>query len=213
MASADLFVIYDNIKYTKKGWINRNRMLLNGSDAIFSIPIKSDSDQLDVVDRWISESFDREKLLNQIRGAYQKAPHFSDTFELVSRIVLCNEDNLFRFVRSSVCEIASYLEIRTPVIESSAVQIDHELKAQDKVLAICNALGATEYINSIGGTELYAKDAFAQNGIALHFIKAKPFEYPQFGASFVPWLSMLDVLMFNSRASVVQRVHHGMEIL
>ena len=42
--AADVFVVYDNIKYTKKGWINRNRMLRNGSDMVFSLPLKKDSD-------------------------------------------------------------------------------------------------------------------------------------------------------------------------
>lgn len=213
MASADLFVIYDNIKYTKKGWINRNRMLLNGSDAVFSIPLRSDADHLHVMDRTLSDAFDREKMLNQFRGAYQKAPYFRETFEFISRIVRTEEQNLFRFIKSSVLEIASYLDIHTPLINSSDVNIDHELKAQEKVLAICNSLGATEYINPIGGTELYARDAFAERGIRLHFMSAKPFEYQQFGDTFVPWLSILDVLMFNPRAAVAERVHHGMEIL
>ena len=44
--SSDEFIIYDNIEYTKKGWINRNRILFNGSPQIFTIPLKKDSDFL-----------------------------------------------------------------------------------------------------------------------------------------------------------------------
>ena len=51
MNAADEFVVYDNIKYTKKGWINRNRILVNGSDAYINFPLKKDSDYLDVKDR------------------------------------------------------------------------------------------------------------------------------------------------------------------
>ncbi len=35
--------------------------------------------------------------------------------------------------------------------------------------------------------------------MALRFLKARPLAYPQFGAAFVPWLSIIDVLMFNGR--------------
>ena len=38
--SVDEFVIYDNIQYTKKGWINRNRILVNGNDKILTLPLK-----------------------------------------------------------------------------------------------------------------------------------------------------------------------------
>ena len=77
IAAVDLFIVYDNIKYTKKGWINRNRMLLNGTDTTFSLPLRKDSDYLNVVDRELSLDFDRHKLLNQLRGAYIRAPYFN----------------------------------------------------------------------------------------------------------------------------------------
>ena len=40
LSAVDQFVVYDNIKYTKKGWINRNRFLRDGTDAVFTIPLK-----------------------------------------------------------------------------------------------------------------------------------------------------------------------------
>ncbi|WP_415838542.1 WbqC family protein, partial [Rahnella bruchi] len=75
MASADVFVIYDNIKYTKKGWINRNRMLLNGKDSVFSLPLMKGADSLNIAERAISPDFNKMKLLNQFHGAYSKAPY------------------------------------------------------------------------------------------------------------------------------------------
>ena len=84
IAAADLFIIYDNIKYTKKGWINRNRMLLNGTDKLFSLPLKKDSDFLDIVGREISQDFNPDKLLNQFKGAYIGAPYFVEVYPLTS---------------------------------------------------------------------------------------------------------------------------------
>src|SRR6267378_6743344 len=87
IAAVDLFIVYDNIKYTKKGWISRNRMLQNGKDVTFSLPLKSDSDYLNVCERELASNFNRDKLLNEIKGAYARAPYFSKTFSLLEQIM------------------------------------------------------------------------------------------------------------------------------
>lgn len=197
IAAVDVFIVYDNIKYTKKGWINRNRMLQNGKDVMFSLPLKSDSDYLDVCERELSGDFKRDKLLNQFKGAYQGAPYFSQTFPLVEQIVMYKDPNLFRFLHHSIIKLCEHLDIKTEIRISSDIAIEHTLKNQDKVLALCEAVNANAYINAIGGMELYSKEAFRERGIELKFIKSKPFEYPQFGDAFVPWLSIIDMMMFN----------------
>lgn len=198
IAAVDRFIIYDNIKYTKKGWINRNRMLLNGSDVTFSVPLKKGSDSSNVVQRQLAADFSRAKLLNQFKAAYYRAPYFSQIYPLLEQIVRYEDSNLFRYIHYSVLKICDYLDITTEITVSSDVAIDHELRGQAKVLALCKACQADIYINSIGGTEIYAKDDFLAAGIDLRFIKPRPFEYEQFGAPFVPWLSILDVMMFNA---------------
>lgn len=197
IAAVDKFVIYDRIKYTKKGWINRNRFLLNGSDAMFSLPLKKGSDALNVVERELASDFDRGKLLGQFAGAYRHAPHFAQTMALMEVIIRHPDDNLFGYIHHSLTALCAHLALQTEIRVSSTLSFDNQLKGQDKVVAICQATGAQHYINSIGGTELYAKPDFAARGIELQFLKSRPFEYPQFGQPFVPWLSILDVLMFN----------------
>ena len=198
IGAVDMFIIYDNIKYTKKGWINRNRMLRNGSDAMFSLPLKRDSDYLDVVKRQLAADYDRTKLLNQFKGAYLRAPFFADTFPLLERIVCHEDQNLFGYIPHAILCSCEHLGITTKIRTSSEIAIDHELKNQDKVIALCKAVEADVYINSIGGTDLYAGDDFKERDISLKFMQANTFEYLQFGAPFVPWLSIVDVLMFNS---------------
>lgn len=213
MAAVDTFVVYDNIKYTKKGWINRNRMLSNGQDATFSLPLKKASDSLCIVEREVSAEFDKQKLLNQIRGAYAKAPYFRDIFPHIETIVNFPAGNLFDYLYHSIRKIAALLELKTKFVISSSLPVDSTLKGQDKVLSICRALDAQSYINAIGGRELYSKDDFSQQGISLSFIQSDAFEYPQFGSSFVPWLSILDVLMFNSLDAVCHRVRHNYSLV
>jgi hypothetical protein len=201
--SVDVFVIYDNIKYTKKGWINRNRMLQNGKDVMFSLPLKNNSDLLNVWERELATEFNCDKLLNQIKGAYRSAPYFEQTLPLVESVVRYEDKNLFRFLHNSIVAICKYLVIDTEIRVSSKIAIDHSLKNQDKVLALCEALGASTYVNAIGGMDLYSKETFREKSIELKFIKSKPFEYPQFGNEFVPWLSIIDVMMFNPKNRIV----------
>jgi hypothetical protein len=87
-------------------------------------------------------------------------------------------------------------------VASSTVPIDHRLKAERKVLAICQALGATRYVNAIGGRELYSAPAFAAEGIELKFIQTRPVVYQQYDHPWVAGLSIVDVMMFNSRDAV-----------
>ena len=213
LASVDQFIMYDNIKYTKKGWINRNRMLLNGTDVVFSLPLKKGSDSLNIVERELSAEFDRNKLLNQFKGAYSRASHFELTYPILEQIIRHEDANLFRYIHHSIVRLCAHLGIRTEIRSSSEIAIDQDLKGQEKVLALCKAAGADTYINTIGGVELYAKDDFRIQGIDLQLIKARPFEYAQFGAPFVPWLSIVDVLMFNPIDLVRENIRGGFDLL
>jgi WbqC-like protein family len=213
IAAVDLFIIYDNIKYTKKGWINRNRILLNGRDVPFTLPLKGASDSLDLREREVAADFDRDKLVNQLRGAYAKAPQFKQMFPVVEEILWHPEANLFEFLQNSIIRMCDIIGITTRIVVSSTITIDHELKSQNKVLALCQAMNAQAYVNAIGGMELYSKDEFRARGIELSFIRSKSFVYPQFGADFVPWLSIIDVLMFNSLESIRECVRSNYELI
>jgi len=213
IAAVDMFIVYDNIKYTKKGWINRNRILQNGKDVFFSLPLKNDSDSLDVCERELAADFNRDKLLNQIKEAYRRTPYFAETFPLVEQIILHEEANLFRFLHHSIVKTCGHLGITTEIRVSSDIAIDHGLKNQDKVLALCEAVDASTYVNAIGGMDLYSKEAFLEKSIDLKFIRSKPFEYPQFGDAFVPWLSIIDVMMFNPLDRIRTCISSSYELL
>jgi hypothetical protein len=208
--SVNKFIIYDNIQYTKKGWINRNRILVNKKDQLITLPIKKDSDYLNVVERELSESWeiDKNKMLNVIKASYNKAPYFQDTFELISKCLNNPETNLFKFIYDSIVSINNYLEIKTPIIISSTIDVDHTLKSQDKVLSLCKKQKADIYINSIGGVELYDKETFRNNSIKLNFIKSNPIQYKQFNNEFISWLSIIDMMMFNSKQQIKEYLNN-----
>ncbi len=211
--SVDKFIVYDNIKYTKKGWINRNRFLQNSNDEVFSIPLKKDSDYLDVRERTISANFNKTKLLNQFRQSYMRSPKFEKAFSVFEKIIMSNETNLFNFVYSSIMEICNYLEIVTEIVISSDLEIDHSLQSQKKVITLCQCIGASGYINAIGGQDIYSREDFSRLGIELKFLKPQPFEYKQLENDFVPWLSIIDVMMFNSKEVIKDYLIHDYELI
>ena len=200
----DKLVIYDNLKYTKKGWINRNRILMNGKEKLFSIPIKKDSNYKNIDERFLSENsyVEKEKIISQIENSYRNAPFFQTMFPKIKAHFMYNERNLFKFILNSLNQMITFLNIETEIIFSSSLKINDELKRENKVISICRELDANNYINPIGGVDLYDKEVFNKNGIKLSFIKSHKILYKQFDKEFIPWLSIIDVMMFNSTKSI-----------
>lgn len=204
MDAVDEFVVYDNIEFTKKGWINRNRILSNGKDAYITLPLKKDSDFLDIKDRFLADAWpeERQAMINRIKEAYRKAPYFEFSYPVVEKILSCEEKNLFKFIYNSIILVKDYLGIKTPLVISSTIGIDHKLKSDKKVMAICRARHADAYLNPIGGTELYDKNIFLSEGIDLEFHKTAEVNYKQFDNEFLPFLSIIDVMMFNPKEKI-----------
>jgi len=202
--AVDEFVIYDNIEFTKKGWISRNRILVNGVDTYISLPLKKDSDYLHIKDRFLAETWniERRKLLNRIVESYRKAPYFNETYTVIERCIMFEENNLFKFILNSVQTMINYLNINTKLTVSSTISMDHNLKSVDKVIAICKEQQAGVYINSIGGVGLYDKMQFRSHNLELQFQKSNTINYKQFDNEFIPWLSIIDVMMFNNLQSI-----------
>jgi hypothetical protein len=198
MNAVDAFVVYDNIEYTKKGWINRNRILVNGKDDYVTLPLKKDSDYLNIAERRLADSWpqDRIKMLNRIRQSYLKAPGFDETYPLIEACIRFENLNLFAFILNSIELIKNHLGIKSTLVISSTIHADHSLKSESRVISICHALKADEYINPIGGLELYSLSNFASAGVSLKFLKARNVPYQQGHHTFVPFLSIIDILMF-----------------
>jgi hypothetical protein len=207
MSSVDEFIIYDNIEFSKNGWINRNRILVSGKDSYITLPLRKDSDYLGIRDRFLSDRWllDRRKMLNRIVEAYRRAPEFKNCYEIIEKCLLYEERNLFNFLFNSLKEIKKHLEIYTPIQISSTISYDNELKGEKKVIAICKSKKADIYINPIGAQELglYNSENFYKNNIKLFYLKSDDIVYKQFNnVDFVPWLSIIDVMMFNSREEI-----------
>lgn len=203
MNAVDKYVIYDDVNFIKGGWINRNRILVNGKPQYFNVQMKGASpfkliNEVEVNNSEISVN----KNLKTIYMAYHKAPNFLKVNLLIEKILKNQTPNLAEYVINSIKSIAEYLNIKTEIIISSKLSKNNELKNQDKVIDICKKLNATDYYNAIGGMELYSFDDFRKNGINLSFLKTNDISYEQFNNEFVPNLSIIDVMMFNSQEEI-----------
>ncbi len=206
IGAVDQFIVYDNLKYTKKGWINRNRLLVNGKAATFTLPLKRAPHSLLIKERLLATEYSRKKLLNKIYGNYSQAPFFDHTFEVAKKIINYADGNLFFYVLNSIKELCTYLEISTNIQVASDMPIDHTLKGKDKVIAICETLSSNFYINPISGKIIYDRETFIKKGIDLKFLAMGETVYEQFNNRFVTSLSIIDVLMFNSIEKVKELI-------
>lgn len=198
--AVDVFVFYDDVNYIKKGWINRNRILVNGKDKLFTIPLKdaSQNKMINEVDIFL-ETPEVRKILETIKQNYKKAPFFSEVFPIIENVFSSPSSTIGDLAKLSIKAVNEYLGITTVLKRSSVDFADTKgLERAERLVAICKKTEAEQYINAIGGQELYTKQYFASQGIDLKFIKSEPIVYKQFDNEFVPWLSIIDVLMFNS---------------
>lgn len=195
ITAVDKFVIYDDVNFIKQGWINRNRVLLNGSDFLFTLRLNGSSSFKKINEIRIGAK--NETLLKTVTQCYRNAPFYSSVYPYLESIFLQEETNLAKYLSFSLKVICDYLSINTELIFSSEIEKNNQLKSQAKVVDICKKLGADKYINAIGGIELYNKDYFQREKITLMFIKSNPIKYKQFDNEFVPGLSIIDLMMFN----------------
>jgi len=205
MNLADTFVVYDDVQYIKGGWINRNNILVSGERKLFNLSLKNDSTFSNINERFFDVAkFEREKikLLKTISQSYSKATYFKEAYSLIESILSNSEIQLSEFIIKSIVKINEYLQIDTAILKSSEIEFDKRLKAQERVINLCENLKAQHYINPIGGIELYSKGKFQESGIILNFIKTNEIIYKQFSDNFISNLSIIDVMMFNSPETI-----------
>lgn len=200
--AADTFVIYDDVNYIKKGYINRNAILEGGQAKLFTLELLGAS-QNKLINE-IEVGNNATKLLKTIRQNYKRAPYFETVFPMLEKILEHEEKNLAKYLGNSLFDIADYLGIKTKIIFSSSIEKENGLRGEAKVIDICKSLDATDYINPIGGQGLYDKESFVDHGLELDFIKSDLNVYKQFDGDFVSHLSIIDVMMFNSKEIIVK---------
>jgi hypothetical protein len=201
--AVDKFIILDDVNFITRGWINRNRILVNGEEHLFSVPIKKVSQNKLIYDCELAEGNWKRKLLKTIEHSYKGAPFYNDCIDILSSIFFSTENNLSKWITFQLKGICNYLDVSTPFVDSSKLYSNNHLKGKDKIVDICKKERADIYYNSIGGKDLYDYEAFKKNNIELRLLSTRMGKYSQFRYEFVPSLSIIDVMMFNEKDKII----------
>lgn len=201
--AVDKFVLYDDVNFINRGWVNRNYILLSGNKHLLTVPLQKASQNkkineidLNINKKWI------DKTLKTIYNAYSKAPFYNEILQIIEGVFEENCKTIAELNKKSVLNIVDYLQINTEIIHSSSKYRNTDLKAQERIIDICLQENVTKYINPIGGIDLYKKEMFDEKSLTLNFIDTPLIKYKQFKNDFVPWLSIIDILMFNSKEEI-----------
>ncbi len=207
--ATDIFVFYDDVNFIKRGWINRNRLLINGEAQLFTVPVSKASQnklinevEVSIEEKWLK------KFLSTLQFNYKKAPHFEETSALIKKVLDTNHSTIADLAMDSVKKIANHLQLST-VFKKSSEQYSQSkgMDKADRLIEICKQNNASDYVNPSGGKELYDKLYFKEQDVNLYFIENKINPYPQFTTNFVGGLSMIDVLMFNSKEQIQEMLN------
>lgn len=201
--AVDVFVIYDDVNYINKGWINRNRILINNQENRFIIPLLEASQNKKINELDIFEPEQTKKALwKKIEFAYKKSREYEQVCTMVKDIIRHDSVKISEYIENSIRVICQQLSIDTRIVVSSDIEKDIGLRGQDKIIEICKKLGGDFYINPIGGKELYNAEVFEKQGILLKFIKTQEIIYKQGDSQFHADLSFLDMLFWNEKSQI-----------
>ncbi len=194
--AVDRFVIYDDVTYIKGGWINRNRLLINGKPTYITVPLVHASSYKYIYDTILHPSLNwRKKLLKTIRNTYRKTAYFSNVYPIVEKLINHETNNLSDFLANQLQTLSTFMGIKTEFVLTSRIYDNCSLSGEERIIDICKRERAKTYINPEGGQTLYNSSVFRAAGMDLCFIVMRVLPYRQRSANFTPYLSIIDALM------------------
>lgn len=198
--SVDEFVVFDNAQYIRRGWMNRNRILNENKESIFiNVPIIKAPREMKIKDIVISNNYNwQRKIFDQLEY-YRKAPYYKETLDLLEESLTTDVQYLCQLNISVLKRLCELLGIDTKItIMSERFPFVQKTNAADEWgIEVSKAINATTYINAIGGKDIYNQQKYNDYGLKIQFLKPILTPYKQFNNTFVPGLSIIDVLMFN----------------
>lgn len=197
--ASDLIIFYDDVNYIKRGRINRNNILVNGSEFCFAVPIVDASQNRLIKDTHASyEGRWKTTFFKQLTHSYKKAPYFDSVMTGIEAVFGQHFESIADLAIASLISVHNYLGANLGYVKSSEFSPETRgMEKSERLIAITKKAGGDRYVNTIGGVKLYSKEIFKDRGVDLGFVKSELIEYNQFRGVFVPWLSIIDVMMFN----------------
>lgn len=210
LAVADEIVLLDDVQFTRRGWMNRNRIARpDGSEQRLVLPVEAAPQGTLMCDIRISEQYSPDNMFEAIRHTYAKAPEFSRVAPAIRDVLFQTERSLVPWLTNGLETIFQFVGIPVTYRLSSALQPVAQLRGVDRILDICHQLGASRYVNAPGGRELYEHSVFESEGLSLAFLEPRIDPYERAGGTTSVGLSILDELMYLPADEVAQRIRSG----
>jgi WbqC-like protein len=211
IAAVDEWVVFDIPQYTRKSWINRNRVLHPAEGWQYvSIALAKSSVHITISAARIAGVGDQERyVLGKVSHYRRRAPYYAEVCDIIrSAFAAAGDASLVSLNVGGLRAVCQYLGLPFRCCLCSHLQLDYPQKLHPGSWApwIAGRLSADTYINPIGGRGLFDPLEFAMDGVALQFLEFAPFIYETPGYAFESNLSILDVLMWNNPRVIVEAI-------
>jgi WbqC-like protein family len=198
LVRADVFVLLDEVQFSKKGgtWMNRVRLLVGGEPRWVTMPVdRAYAGTRSVREMRIDDSKPwRQKVLTTIRATYGRAPFADDVMPAVQEAVGARTELVAELNERAIRSFAERLEIdTTKIVRQSELAADGH--GTQLLVELCRAVGGDAYLSGDGSDGYLDAEAFAVAGLELLFQEFAAPVYPQPTDTFVPGLSAVDALM------------------
>ncbi len=194
IAKSDLFVILDHVEFSRRSFINRNRVKGPNGEIWLTVPVKVHGRMrimdvpIDTEQKW------REKHLKSLRLFYGKAPYFKEIFPHIEEVYERDRESLADLNVDLIYRLIDILNLRTKFVRSST--LNPQGKKMEMIVDICKKVDADAYLSGQGAKKYQDSEYFSMNGINLIYQEFEHPVYPQRFGKFVPNLSIVDML-FN----------------
>lgn len=192
---SDVFVLSDNVQYSKKGRHNYNEILTANGPLRFTLPIHYRVANLNEI-KIAADSYTIEKMLKTLRQSYSKAKYFDEVYPTIE-VLLRNAvtaKNLAEFNSMCIQRIATKFGMNDKFfIHSSLLQLNERKDA--RIIEMCKRLKADVYISGSGAKEYHIEEDYRKNGIDLVYSDYQPIQYPQVGKQSAENMSVIDYVM------------------
>lgn len=216
MHLCDEFIVFDTVQYIKKGWINRNRILHpTDTPAYINVPIQKFKSNTLIKDILIDNKVDWKKpIIDRLQQYYQNAPYKEKVIAFVEGCFAEEFTSLSELNTHLLKKVCGYLNIECHIttLSKSNIEFQNAAAPDEWGLNICKALGAKTYLNAPGGILFFDKNKYTKENIEIKFINPTLGNYIQNHETFIPGLSILDVMMFNDVKDIQEMLINYEEI-
>ena len=206
MDEADIFVFYDDVQFSVQSWQQRNKIKTAQGWTWLTVPVVRQFGSLINDTRINNNSNWNKKHWESIKQSYSKAPFFEEYGSIFKEIYENEWEYLPDLNMTLIKTLKEMLGLKAKLIVSSDLSI--EGVKTERLLTTLKKLGASEYISGPGAKNYLEVNGFRENNIKLYWYEYQHPVYPQIRGEFIPYLSVIDLLL-NTGDAAIKHLREG----